>query len=79
MRLIERLEVAVEGRLVFLEREEGVGLLVLDETAGGLALGVQGIGGHHPPLQWQGREQGLELGDLVGLGALRRTGPGFPA
>ena len=43
-----------------------MGLFVLDQEAGGFALGMQGIGGNHPSGEIQGFEEGFDLWDLVG-------------
>ena len=68
MRRGQGAKVGIEGGLVGFDGEQVVGLLVLDQEAGGFALGVQGIGGHHPPGQIQGFEKGFERWDLVGFG-----------
>jgi hypothetical protein len=67
MRGSQCLEIGVEGGLILLDGEQVVGLFVLDEEAGGFALGMQGIGGDNPAVELKRLEQWLDLGDLVGL------------
>ena len=51
MRGSQCLEIGVEGGLILLDGEQVVGLFVLDEEAGGFALGMQGIGGGYPAVE----------------------------
>src|SRR4051812_13077965 len=69
----------VQGRLVALNDEQVVGVLVFGEVAGGLDLGVQGVQGHDLPGQVKVGDGGRQFGNLVGLGrnlALRESGAG---
>jgi hypothetical protein len=60
------LELVVQGGLVGLDDQQVGGVLVGDQPVGVLALGVHGVGGHHPPGKVQTLQQWLEAGDLVG-------------
>jgi len=54
--------------LVVLDRgEQVVGALVLDQVPGGFPLDVHGVGGDQRPADVHLLQQGLDLGDLVGL------------
>jgi hypothetical protein len=69
----------VEALLVSLDGEGVMRLPVLDEEAGGLALGVQGIGGDDDTGQVVGLQQGGEVSDFVCLvrhAQLRHGHPG---
>ena len=50
---LEIVDVLPEGGLIVLDREDVVGVFVLDQVAGRLGLGVQGIGGDDDALQGQ--------------------------
>jgi hypothetical protein len=63
----QALELPVQAGLVVLHSEQIRRTLGLDEPAGVLALGVQGVGRDHGPGQVQGIEQRREAGVLVGL------------
>jgi hypothetical protein len=65
----------VEAALVGLHDQQVGGVLDGDQPVGVLALGMQGIGGDHPPGQVQPVQQGTEPADLVGLAPPRRSGP----
>ncbi len=65
---VESLEIVGQGFLVVLDREQVVRALFLDQEAGGLALGVERIGGDHTPLDGEGIEQLPQGRDLITLG-----------
>jgi hypothetical protein len=56
----------LEAGLIGLDREQILGVLVLDQVAGMVSLGVQRIRGHDHPAQVEVVQQRAELGDLVG-------------
>jgi hypothetical protein len=58
-----------QGRLVGLDHQQIVGLLAGDQELGGVGVGLERVGGHHHAGQVQGRQQGLEGGDLLGCAA----------
>jgi hypothetical protein len=60
-------QLGVQGRLVGLDDQQGVGAAV-DQEAGVVALGVHGVGGDDHAGEVQAGQQRLELGDLVGGG-----------
>ena len=68
---VEGLEIVGQGFLVVLDREQVVRALFLDQEAGGLALGVERIGGDHAPLDGEGIEQLPQGRDFVVLGLER--------
>jgi hypothetical protein len=73
-------QLVVQGGLVGLDDQDVGGVLSVDQPVGVLALGVHGVGGHHPSGKVQALQQGPELGDLVaggvhvGLGQDRTAG-----
>jgi hypothetical protein len=58
----------VQGGLVGLHDQQVGGVLVGDQPVGVGVLGVQCIGGHHPPGKVQALQQRLEPDELVGGG-----------
>jgi len=58
---------AVQRGLVGLDGQDVGGVLVGDQPVGMLALGVERVGGDHPPGQVQPVQQRLEPGGLIGL------------
>src|SRR6266568_5343994 len=68
----------LQAGLVALDRQQVVGVLVLDEPAGMRNLGVERVGGHHLACKVQWLQQRAEPADLIGLGvhlSLREHGP----
>ncbi|MGH8548014.1 MAG: hypothetical protein ACRERU_05340 [Methylococcales bacterium] len=49
---------------IVLDWEQVAGFFVLDQEASRLALGMQGIGGHHAVLDRHGSEQRAQGGDF---------------
>jgi len=61
------LDVSEQVGLVVFDDEEVVGFFLLHDEAGGVLLGVEGIGRDHGAFDGEILEQWLHTGDLVGL------------
>ncbi len=72
----QRPHLSVQARLVGLDHQQVVGVLLLDQEARVGALGMQGVGGDGDPGQVVGLQEGGEAGDLVGLVGHRLLGDG---
>jgi hypothetical protein len=57
----------MQGRLVFFDDEEVVGLFMFHDVTRRFGLGMHGIGGHHGSGQRQRIQQGPQFGNFIGF------------